>query len=256
MERNGRATLTGDWKSANGKTTLNFSADEQVVGFTGGAKIVTKSSHEANKDRRYKITYQYPDLTGVEPAAAAKFNELAKKIVTAADNGFKENISDLTPDDLKRFTGDAGLYDEVTYDVLLANDDVISLLFTDANYTGGAHPNTTNAVINFDLRNNRELKLADLFEPRSNYLKTISDYSLADLKKTLKDMLDDQMLNDGASPKEENYKNWNLTKKGLQINFEAYQVAAYAAGPQTVVIPYAKLQNIMRPEIKSLLRIN
>ncbi|MGI8469457.1 MAG: DUF3298 and DUF4163 domain-containing protein [Pyrinomonadaceae bacterium] len=247
-EADGRATLTGKWKGAKGKPELEFSADEQLVEFTNGAKLVTKSVNEISKAKHYEITGEYPELTGVNPATAANFNELVKKIVADSNARFKENISDLTPEDLKRFTGDADLYDEVTYDVILANDDIISLFFTDASYTGGAHPNATSATINFDLKNNRELKLADLFEPNANYLKTISDYSLADLKRQLQknDMLNDEFLNGGASAKEDNFKSWNLTKKGLQINFDAYQVAAYAAGPQTVVIPYAKLQNILR----------
>lgn len=249
-EADGRATLMGKWKSPKASPVLEFSADEQVVAFTNGAKLVTKFSNEINKAKRYEITGEYPELTGVDAATTANFNGLVKKIVADLNARFKENISDLTAEDLKRFSGDAGLYDEIVCDVLLANDDVISLLFTDASYTGGAHPNATSATVNFDIKNNRELKLADIFEPNANYLKTLSDLSRADLKAALQkdEMLDDEMLNDGVSPKEENFRSWNLTKKGLQINFDAYQVAAYVAGPQTVVIPYGKLQSILRKD--------
>lgn len=251
-ESDGRVTLTGKWKSPKGGSELDFSADEQVTNFTGGAKFTTKSSHEENKAKFYEITAEYPELSGVDAATAANFNQIVKKIVDDSIGDFKKNIADhTTPEDLKRYKENGiSLYDQVTYDVELANDNIISLVCTDANYMGGAHGGATTTTLNFDLKNNRQLKLADIFEPNTNYLKTLSDLSRADLEAKLQkdDMLDDEMLNDGVNPKEENFRSWNLTKKGLQINFDAYQVAAYAAGPQEVVIPYAKLQSILRKD--------
>ena len=53
---------------------------------------------------------------------------------------------------------------------------------------------------------------------------------------------------EGAAPTADNYSNWNVTKKGLLIPFPAYQVAAYAYGPQTVIVPYSALKDIVRPD--------
>jgi hypothetical protein len=39
-----------------------------------------------------------------------------------------------------------------------------------------------------------------------------------------------------------------ITKKGLWITFDPYQVAAYAAGPQTVLVPYSALKDIIKPD--------
>ena len=251
-EADGRVTLNGKWKSPKGGSALDFSAAAQVTNFTGGAKITTKSLHEENKAKFYEITTEYPELSGVDAATTANFNQIVKKIVNDSIGDFKKNIADYTtPEDLKRYkeTG-ISLYDEVSYDVELANDDVISLIFTDANYLGGAHGGATTTTLNFDLKNNRQLKLADIFEPDANYLKTLSDLSRADLRVKLQqdDMIVDEMLNDGTTQKMENFQSWNLTKKGLQINFDAYQVAPYAAGANEVVIPYSKLQNILRKD--------
>ena len=46
------------------------------------------------------------------------------------------------------------------------------------------------------------------------------------------------MFSDGAKPTPENYAVWNVSADGLVITFNEYQVAAYAAGPQEVVIPF------------------
>ena len=51
----------------------------------------------------------------------------------------------------------------------------------------------------------------------------------------------------GADPILENYRNWNITADGLLISFDPYQVAAYAAGPQTVLVPYGELQLVIDP---------
>ena len=259
-EVDGKVTLAGTWKSPKGGDALDFSADELRTEFAGAGKITTKTSNEENKSKFYSISAEYPELSGVDAAAATTFNQAAKKIADDNNSEFKKNLADITtPEDLKSYKENGiSLYDETTYGIELANDDVISVMFTDSNFQGGAHGSSITTTLNFDVKNKRILKLADLFEPNSNYLKTLSELSTADLKVKLKkdDMLDNEMLGEGTSPKEENFKSWNLTKKGLLINFDPYQVAAYAAGPQEVTIPYAKLEKILRPEIKSLVKMN
>ena len=47
--------------------------------------------------------------------------------------------------------------------------------------------------------------------------------------------------------KEENYRSWNITPKGLQITFDDYQVTPHAAGPQQVLVPYATLKALIDP---------
>ena len=43
-------------------------------------------------------------------------------------------------------------------------------------------------------------------------------------------MLDDASIRSGAGPNAKNYQSWTITKKGLGINFDAYQV-----GPMPLV---------------------
>ena len=39
-----------------------------------------------------------------------------------------------------------------------------------------------------------------------------------------------------------------ITRKGIGINFDAYQVGPYAAGPQFVLVPYSTLKDVINPE--------
>ncbi len=59
-------------------------------------------------------------------------------------------------------------------------------------------------------------------------------------------MSDDEWIATGAGPKAENFDSWNITKTGILINFDPYQVAAYAAGPQDVLIPYEEIKSILK----------
>ena len=142
----------------------------------------------------------------------------------------------------------------VGYTVAQAKDDLISVEFgIGSYYSGAAHPNSYTEVLNFDLKSGKQIKLGDLFKPGSKYLQAISSYSIKDLKKQSTEkgadsMLDDDWIQRGAGPDAENYQSWTITKRGLGINFDSYQVAPYAAGPQQVVVPYSTLREIVRAD--------
>jgi len=138
--------------------------------------------------------------------------------------------------------------------VALAKDDLIGIAFTVSSYSAGAaHPNSYTEVVNFDLKNGKLLKLADLFTPGAKYLQALSTYCIQALKKQAKEhgedaLLDDDWIKRGAGAELTNYDNWTITKKGLAVTFDPYQVAAYAAGPQSVVVPYSSLKDIIKPD--------
>lgn len=247
---NNGLTLQGIWKKPgdNNDGGFSFYATEQVIEFTNGAKFLDKTIKEIDKTKRSEIVSVYPEITGVDSAAAANLNKLTKDLVTAANDGYKKAVADFSAAEIKELPEGISLSNEVGYDVALANNDLVSLIFYNYNYLAGVHGNTASATINYDLKNNRELGLDDIFEPDSNYLKTISDYSIADLKKRVSEMSDDEWIGRGAGANADNFQNWNLTKKGLMFTFDQYQVAAYAAGPQTVIIPFDKLKNILRKD--------
>ena len=102
------------------------------------------------------------------------------------------------------------------------------------------------------VKNGKKLSLADLFNPKSNYLSVISSYCINDLKQQSKknkdSMIDADMMRSGASARADNYKAWAITKKGLWITFDPYQVAPYAAGPQHVLVPYSALKDVIKPD--------
>jgi Protein of unknown function (DUF3298)/Deacetylase PdaC len=245
------ASLEGEWKKPGAKDGEGFSASEQMLFFTNGTQITDGHVNESIKAKRVDLTAEYPELTGA--ANAAGFNQLVKSRVTKELADFRKQMMSLSAEDLKMLPAGVNNYIEISYNIEYADNNLISVSFLEGTFGGGVHPNYNYFTITYDLKNGREIKLSELFKPGANYLKAVSDYATRDLRGRKMPDSDENMglaqdiFAEGATAKAENYRNWNLTKKGLMFTFDPYQVGPYAAGPQTVIVPYAELKAIARP---------
>lgn len=254
----GPIEISGDWTKPNSDKKTAFSLHQEPIEFSNGVEIVSKQIKEKNKTLKYEIAAAYPQLTGSTDANYEKFNQTVRSLIGRKVSDFKKEMQpDADDDDASDETPieeTLGSDIIVGYAVALAKDDLIGIEFTVSSYSAGAaHPNSYTEVVNFDLKNGKSIKLADLFTPGSKYLQTLSTYCIQDLKKQAKDqgadaMLDEDWIKRGAGAEMTNYDNWTITKKGLRITFDPYQVAAYAAGPQSVVVPYSALKEILKPD--------
>ncbi|MCC6800531.1 MAG: DUF3298 and DUF4163 domain-containing protein [Anaerolineae bacterium] len=136
----------------------------------------------------------------------------------------------------------------VQYETESFSEDYLSLKFTVYTFSGGAHGMTYFETMTFDLVKEIQLALSDLFLPEKDFLEVIAPIAQAAVAEQLGDMADADWIAQGAGPVLENYQNWMLTPDALVFTFEPYQVAAYAAGPQTVTIPLADIADILAPE--------
>jgi hypothetical protein len=251
-EDTGLVTLAGNWSAPNSNKQTAFSLHEQAIEFSGNVEFVDKKIAENNKKLKYEIDVVYPQLTGAGPANIEKFNQLVRTLVNGKVADFKK---EMVPESGEEATADSestGSDFNIGYDIAMAKDDLISLDFSVGSYyAGAAHPNSYSESFNFDLKNGKTIKLAELFNPGSKYLQTISAFAIQDLKKQSKaqgdnSMLDDDWIQRGAGPDAKNYQSWTISKTGLGITFDAYQVGPYAAGPQKVTVPYSSLKEIIR----------
>jgi hypothetical protein len=246
------ATLEGEWKKPNAREGQGFWAYEQMLSFTNGTQIINRQLSESVKAKRLDLSAEYPELTG--GANHAGFNQLVKSRVTGEIAAFRKQMSALTAADLKTLPQGVNNYIEISYNVEYADNDLISVSFLESNFTGGAHPNYNYFTITYDLKNGKELKLSELFKPGAPYLQAVSAYATKDLQSRKMPDSDESLglaqdlFEDGAKPTAENYQSWNITRKGLMFTFDPYQVGPYAAGSQTVIVPYAKLKEISRPD--------
>ena len=256
-KEDGLVSIAGNWskpqgdKGADKKTA--FSVHEQPIFLTGNVDVVNKQIKESNKKLMYEIDANYPELTGSSNPNAEKLNQVLRAFVTKQVTTFRKEMAP-KPGEEPRPEGSMGSDMTVAYTIELAQDDLVSIEFVVGSYyQGAAHPNAYTEVVNYDLKNGKQLKLGDVFKPGSKYLQALSAYCIGDLKKQAKvkgpnSMLEDKSITEGAGPTSKNYESWTITKKGLGINFDSYQVAPYVAGPQFVLVPYSAIKEHVNPD--------
>ena len=139
----------------------------------------------------------------------------------------------------------------IDYETYNFSGDVISYQFTIYEYTGGAHGNTYFRTFTFDVTDEREIVLDDVFTDVTAGLEAAAPTIRDSLSERLDDMADSQWLEDGTAPVVENYQHFALTEDTLLFFFPPYQVAPYAAGPQTVSVPLSALDGVLAPAFAS-----
>lgn len=255
----GPIEINGDWAKPGSDKKTSFLLHQEPIEFSNSVEIASKQIKEKNKTLKYEVAAAYPQLTGSTDPNYEKFNQTIRSLITRKVSDFKKEMipdpeDESNTDESPTIEESMGSDIIISYTVALAKDDLVGIEFTVSSYSAGAaHPNSYTEVVNFDLKNGKAIKLADLFTPGSKYLQTLSTYCIEELKKQAKAQgdnaaMDDDWIKRGAGAELTNYDNWSITKKGLRITFDPYQVAAYAAGPQSVVVPYSALKEIIKPE--------
>ena len=177
-----------------------------------------------------------PLLVGPEEAVVDGFNRAVDGFTTYALDEFRQWLS--------AGVDEPGSTIWMTHTVTFATGELISVLFyVDGYVMGAAHPFHYSHSLNYDTGTVQMMNLDDLFRSDADYLAVLSSYSLDDLER--QGVLE---WEEGALPLPENFQRWNFTLQGLLISFDAYTIAPYAAGPQSVLIPYKVLSNVADPE--------
>ena len=216
--------------------TLTSSPPTEISAQT--IEVQISDINETNNEPAYTIKAQMPSLHGSDNPHVSNFNSLLNGTVTNTINQFKNDVLAI-PSDLPV---SGGSFLDSQFSVIGQQDYFWSVKFDITTYyAGAAHPGHYSITLNYDLASGREIALAELFVPGSNYLQTLSDISKTQL--ATRDIAFDS-FSSGANPLPENFNRWNISVDGLVITFDEYQVAPYAAGPQLVVIPFSELQGI------------
>lgn len=207
---------------------------------TSGIVLAAKTLHEAGEKPKYEIDARWPVLEWNGNPQVEVFNQAAERLVESMIMSFKEGLADFPEDPILHET-----YSSLEIDFLPTTDrgGIVAVLFQISSYSAGAaHPGHYSRSLNFDLRDGKVLAMEDVFIPGSGYLDKLASACLKDLKE--RQVLD---WEEGALADPKNYQVWNITPDGILVTFDEYQVAPYAAGPQSVVVPYAVLAAVIRP---------
>jgi uncharacterized protein YecT (DUF1311 family) len=199
-----------------------------------GGKLPVKNLKLSGKQKSYEYAVAYPQ-TG-NKAIDAQIANWAKGM---ASDFRKEAIAD-APDTDHPYSMD------LSYDVLRNDDVMFVVVFQEEIDEGGAHPNHDVIAFNF-LPDGWRVYLPEIFTSKG--LAKISALAVADLDKQLggpDGMSDPDWMKRGAGTDWDNFKDFALLPKTLDIQYPPYQVAAYAAGPQESKIALSALRDFYR----------
>jgi hypothetical protein len=127
----------------------------------------------------------------------------------------------------------------VNYFVTYNQNCILSLYFDQYEYAGGAHGLTVRYSDTWNLPKSKRMELSEFFPHRNNY----REYVIQTIVKQIEDEIangNSMYFENYVQLVNENFKanNFYLTKEGLVIYFQQYDIAPYASGIPTFVIPY------------------
>jgi len=222
-------TLSGDWKSSDGKRTF-------PVSLTPVAKTVTLVSARSD---RYEIRTGYLQLTAGTPFAKALNADLERVALEAHDRDVRSLV---TRTDQVAGTIAAGTLPytlESTPFLLCASDTLVSIRSLAYTYTGGAHGNWGYTAKNYAWVRDALVEIpAERIIAESQW-------------PALREMCVKELKAQGASwPEsikfdEKTPPNVNVTSRSLLVTFGPYEASSYADGCYVVSLLHARVKPLL-----------
>ena len=218
-----------------GVTLLDFRSELPVVTIEGRpeASDAVNRTLERADDLFVNGTDEWEGLSGVEEYLAAAREEYSMR----ADNGDEDWF--------------AGYILQRIAHVDRADENVLSLSFTEGTYAGGAHGYSGVYTMNFDARTGKPLSLEDLAEDPEAFLASLADY----VWEVSRDAEHAYYALGGYFPDYEQYIPgllrdgcWLFDGQGMVVLANPYELGPYASGLITFEIPYEWLRWQIREE--------
>jgi uncharacterized protein DUF3298 len=210
--------------------------------------VVQKELKDKSKKLNYEFSAQYPQINSFNrnTGQAKMFNDYMKNKAYALKDTFVVWMKDW---DTISGNKEMQSYYEAGDSVFYAKGNIMSILFSEGYYfSGAAHPNNSSFSVNYNMDKGNEFQLNDLL--KTGWEEKISGICIKDLVRQKKELgiEPDEWLNEGAGPKAENFKVFNITNDHLLITFPTYQVGSYVEGPSEVEITYSSIKDIIKSE--------
>ncbi len=217
--------------------------------------VTYKELNVSTRGIGYVITAKYPQVE-FGPEALMGLRGIAEDINHMLDtlvNGMVRRFEIDTKDFPITGYESHGSTLDITSDAFISGGSLLSVPVTSFSYfSGAAHPMTIITTFNYSTLIYGELNSpGKLFKSDFDYLGYLSGKCIASLKQYAKEVGadgNDDMINEGASPSEENFRNWYIENDSLIIVFNPYQAGPYVMGVQTVSIPLSEMLDMLDPK--------
>lgn len=131
--------------------------------------------------------------------------------------------------------------------ILNADAPIATVVLNTSSYLGGAHGSSAQDYFNFDLNAAKQIGLQDLLLPQQSTALQAKAYE------AFKAWVIDTELAENVAEYEQAWQfkmteNFYLAKQGLILQYAEYDIGPYVVGLPRLVIPYAELVDILKPE--------
>jgi hypothetical protein len=219
-------------------------ASVEQAGVTFTAKSINSSAPE------YEARITYPVISGLsdktfESQLNAQLHQYASESLKSIQQRSREAASDAKKSgwEMRPYVLD------ISYSVHTTGK-LLSFSLNHYEYTGGAHGLTNVSYYNIaNLKKGKILELSDLFQPGYDYRGILSML----IRQQIAEREQQQgslgfWYNGIAANQPFSFQNGELV-----IHFGQYEIAPYAAGMPSFVIPKHRYSNLLKPEIRALL---
>ncbi|SFG51144.1 RsiV family protein [Oribacterium sp. WCC10] len=260
----------------NTESSGNEHDDESAVGFIGFKTDLTYtdiySDKKTGSDSKLWATGYYPAIRlgfyedGRFMEYQGMYEELSDAIQKFNDDTYAsyqelmKQCEEFAKDDQDlavRASDDYSYYYSVEMNSRINRSDEVVFSIANSCYTfmGGPHPNTVFSGYNIDSKTGKVLKISDIVTDKDAFIdvlekKLLEEYPdikdgliVDDLKTTLSDMYDG---------KDEMELEFSMYHDGIDISFSAYDLTAYAYGPEFVTLLYSDYEDMFN---KKYLRV-
>ncbi len=216
--------------------------NNSIFGTKTGNNVSIHNITKAENTNYAKISIEYPEIKGVD----SEINNSIKGFVESelasfnsnAEENWKARIETSLPGEkIAEFPAEGEKFEFITsWEMPQLSSDYISIVLSIYQFSGGAHGSTELKSFNIDIKNNKFITLAELFDGKKDYLNMISDNAISDLKDRLVDtgLSDLATVSEGAAPLESNFEIFTFNKNKITFYLKQYQVGPYSIGIQEV----------------------
>lgn len=208
---------------------------------------ITVTTEKLSSDNNHlKATIQYPQLSGLmDIEAQQNINDILKQSAQNALSQGEENADDMAWAIRDGYTGAVGMCEAFfDYMVTYNQNGVFSVVLTNYQYAGGAHGSTVQRSYTFDLATGKALRMTDLMDSGSAYIKFINEAIRKEIDRrvaagNLSEFDFNKFKDIGTTP------DYYLSNSAVVFYFQEYEYFPYAAGIQEFDVKYSDLGSMI-----------
>ncbi len=231
----------------DGKTCPEFTVERLQSNFPFIDKIIDQ---QILSTLNQILEIAEPDAKGTQAEQKAEASAVAgaeqKNSFDAQVQRYANSFIDLD-NELKALSSNHQINLLVKPKILQAQGKVVTVVLNSSSYLGGAHGSAAQHYYNFDLKEQKQIKLEDILRPQQK----------AALEKlaheAFKTWVTDSKLADNVADYEQAWpfklsNNFLLGEQGLILQYGEYEIGPYVVGLPRLVIPYDQLQDVLKEE--------